>query len=263
MEAAEGHPDVRGRLAHGVCIELYIPRVAAEKQRRGRASSLLSPRRVGDLNRSRVLRALTDHGPLYALRPGTRGRASPGRRWAPSCRASSTRACSRSTKRSPQGAIGKPARPGVVRPRRRPRGRRVGHRRRRRRRASSTPSAPSRDRQDVRSRTARCGRVADAVVRLSSSCAPKAEPVGVGVAVPGVCDTEIGEVLGSGQVPGAARQTASSTRCRRVGLPVFIDNDSRAQALAERWFGARARRRHVRVSADRRRPRCRTRARRA
>src|ERR1043165_9355783 len=28
------------------------------------SSSLLSPRRIGDLNRSRVLRALSDHGPL-------------------------------------------------------------------------------------------------------------------------------------------------------------------------------------------------------
>lgn len=85
--------------------------------------------------------------------------------------------------------------------------------------------------------------VADAAVAAVTSLiggrdATGVRPVGIGVAVPGVVDTKEGEVLGSGQVPGAAGRLIHQALSEATGLPVYIDNDSRAQALAERWFGA-------------------------
>jgi predicted NBD/HSP70 family sugar kinase len=61
--------------------------------------------------------------------------------------------------------------------------------------------------------------------------------LGVGVVVPGVCDTVAGEVVGSGQLPGAVGAGLSQALTRRLGVPVLIDNDARAQALGEKWFG--------------------------
>jgi predicted NBD/HSP70 family sugar kinase len=61
--------------------------------------------------------------------------------------------------------------------------------------------------------------------------------LGIGVAVPGVCDTETGEIIGSGQVPGLAGIGLVEAIRSRFRLPVVLDNDSRAQALGEKWFG--------------------------
>lgn len=80
--------------------------------------------------------------------------------------------------------------------------------------------------------------VADSIVKAVKVLRAQGDPVGVGVAVPGLCDTERGEVIGSGQVPGAAGSRIRDALTAATGLPVYIDNDSRAQALAERWFGA-------------------------
>lgn len=63
------------------------------------------------------------------------------------------------------------------------------------------------------------------------------ELLGIGVAVPGVCDTERGYVLGSGQLPGLAGRGLVDALKQRFAHPVLIDNDSRAQALGEKWFG--------------------------
>lgn len=61
--------------------------------------------------------------------------------------------------------------------------------------------------------------------------------LGIGVAVPGVCDTSTGEIIGSGQVPGLAGTGLVEAIRSSFQLPVVIDNDSRAQALGEKWFG--------------------------
>ena len=61
--------------------------------------------------------------------------------------------------------------------------------------------------------------------------------LGIGVAVPGVCDTSTGEIIGSGQVPGLAGSGLVEAIRSGFRLPVVIDNDSRAQALGEKWFG--------------------------
>lgn len=79
--------------------------------------------------------------------------------------------------------------------------------------------------------------VARAIAEAVAAASIGAEPVGIGVAVPGLCDTSNGEVIGSGQVPGARGRLIGERLAAQSKLPVFVDNDSRAQALAERWFG--------------------------
>lgn len=61
--------------------------------------------------------------------------------------------------------------------------------------------------------------------------------LGVGIAVPGTSDLETAEVLGSAQVPGALGTQLVLSISGASGLPTYLENDSRAQALAERWFG--------------------------
>lgn len=73
----------------------------------------------------------------------------------------------------------------------------------------------------------------DAVEKLPS----QDDLLGIGVAIPGVCDTERGYVLGSGQLPGLTGSHLVDALKRRFAHPVLVDNDSRAQALGEKWFG--------------------------
>src|SRR5439155_7311592 len=61
--------------------------------------------------------------------------------------------------------------------------------------------------------------------------------LGIGVAVPGVCDTQGGAVLGSGQVQALRGTGLVDALARRFGRRVLVDNDARAQALGEKWFG--------------------------
>lgn len=64
------------------------------------------------------------------------------------------------------------------------------------------------------------------------------ELLGIGVAVPGLCDPVTGEVLGSGQVPALRGSRFVQSLGSSLGRDVLIDNDSRALALGEKWFGS-------------------------
>ena len=86
--------------------------------------------------------------------------------------------------------------------------------------------------------TATSGQLINAVEKAVSAVLPDSGDVlGVGVVVPGVCDTVAGEVVGSGQLPGAVGAGFTRVLGQRLGLTVLIDNDARAQALGEKWFG--------------------------
>jgi predicted NBD/HSP70 family sugar kinase len=65
----------------------------------------------------------------------------------------------------------------------------------------------------------------------------KSDLLGIGIAIPGVCDTQTGNILGSGQLPSLLGTELSDTVAKRFGTRVLLDNDSRAQALGEKWFG--------------------------
>ncbi|MEZ5248204.1 MAG: ROK family protein [Ilumatobacteraceae bacterium] len=80
--------------------------------------------------------------------------------------------------------------------------------------------------------------VAGTVRRLATDLARRGPVIGVGIAVPGSTDLATGEVVGSIQVPGAVGRRLRDDVAQATGLPTFVENDSRAQALAEWWFGA-------------------------
>lgn len=63
------------------------------------------------------------------------------------------------------------------------------------------------------------------------------EVLGVGIAVPGVCNTATGDILGSGPVPALSGVALGPRVADRVRAQVLVDNDTRAQALGEKWFG--------------------------
>jgi predicted NBD/HSP70 family sugar kinase len=61
--------------------------------------------------------------------------------------------------------------------------------------------------------------------------------LGIGVAVPGVCDMSRGVILGSGQVRALRGGGLAESLSRRFDVRVLVDNDARVQALGEKWFG--------------------------
>ena len=84
------------------------------------------------------------------------------------------------------------------------------------------------------------GALADAVCEAVNAAARDGRRVlGVGVAFPGLLDIAAGEVVRSINLGPAWRGIALRQRLtEKIGLPVFIENNSNAAALAERWFGS-------------------------
>ncbi len=66
---------------------------------------------------------------------------------------------------------------------------------------------------------------------------PAKDVLGIGITIPGVVDTATGSVMGSGQLPMLRGTKLSDEITERFERRVLIDNDSRAQALGEKWFG--------------------------
>jgi predicted NBD/HSP70 family sugar kinase len=201
---------------------------------------LLSNRQIGDVNRSRVLRALCDHGPLSradlarlaGVPRATIGTIAQG--------LVDAGLLEESAPAREVGRVGKPGRPlwfradaglcaAVA----------FGD--------GAVEAALVNARGDVLTRvevacttsTASSERLVAAVlagVRDVLASAP-AEVLGIGIAVPGVCDPTTGTVVGSGPVPGAQGRAIATALEAAHGLPVLVDNDARAQALGEKWFG--------------------------
>lgn len=206
--------------------------------RRGSAR-MLSPSRMGDVNRSRVLQALCDHGPLTRadlarlagvpratisgiVRPlldgGLLEEGPPDR--------SVTR-------------VGKPGRPLWFRA---GAGLSVGIALR----ADACEAALVSARGELLAHEAAeltdptDGRAVhrDIVARVSALLSPtRPDLLGIGVAVPGVCDPAHGVVVGSSQITGLGGNALAQGLRERLDADVLIDNDSHAQALGEKWFG--------------------------
>lgn len=202
--------------------------------------SLLSATSMGDVNRSRLLQALCDHGPL--------SRADLARM------AGVTRATiggivneliaqglvEELEPRHTVGQVGKPARPVWFAP------------------AAGLcgAAALSRGSCEVALVNAR-GEVLDARSVAFDPDATAADPaaeailrglravlpsqavgvLGVGIAVPGMCDSTTGTVIGSSQLPGLQGTALIERLATEVEVPLVLDNDARAQALGEKWFG--------------------------
>jgi predicted NBD/HSP70 family sugar kinase len=211
-----------------------------DRQRTSLDGALLSPSRIGDVNRSRVLQALCDHGAMSraelakmaGVTRATIGNIING--------LVETGLLEEHEPREVTG-VGKPARPVWF--------------------ASgaglSAAAAIGAGEFDVALIDAR-GDVLDAgagtfdpnsdndnelrtkLVRALQEMMPAEGPaalLGIGVAVPGVCDTQRGIILGSGQVRGLRGDGLVKSLQRRFERPVLVDNDARVQALGEKWFG--------------------------
>jgi predicted NBD/HSP70 family sugar kinase len=83
----------------------------------------------------------------------------------------------------------------------------------------------------------------DAIVRAVTKAVEKAGMAdgvgvaGIGVAVPGACDAGGREVITSASLPALPGARLVSRLEASTGLPVFVENNARADALAEQWFG--------------------------
>jgi predicted NBD/HSP70 family sugar kinase len=201
---------------------------------------LLSPSRVGDANQSRILQTLVDHGPLSRAelaRLAGVTRATIGNI------VSSLLAAEVLEELPPRSAqVGKPARPLWFAPRA----------------ALSVVVAVGESGCDAALVDATGTVLMKATAGFGGS-APSAEqmaravrraldplsrglrgqrPTGVGVAVPGMCDVSTGEVAASAQLPGLRGRWLHDLLRERYLVEVVVDTDSRAEALAEKWFGA-------------------------
>lgn len=201
---------------------------------------LLSNKQIGDVNRSRVLRALCDNGPLSradlarlaGVPRATTGTIAQG--------LVDDGLLEEHQPTRTAGRVGKPARPlwfradaglcgaldftadGV-------------------RAALINARGDVLARADVPCETAAATAQALTTAVLSAlggvlTEAP-APVLGIGVAVPGVCNPATSTVIGSGPVPGAQGRVLADALEAAHGLPVLLDNDACAQALGEKWFG--------------------------
>ncbi|HMC41404.1 MAG TPA: ROK family transcriptional regulator [Acidimicrobiales bacterium] len=201
--------------------------------------TLLSPSRIGDVNRSRVLQAFCDHGPLsraeLAKMAGVT-RATIGNI------TNSLIEAGLIEEHEPREAtgVGKPATPLWFAP-----GAGLSAA------AAITPGVFEVALVDARGEVLRHSRgqfdpgaetgaelrqrLMQAFGRVIGDEADRL--LGIGIAVPGVCDTEGGVIVGSGQVRALRGTALVESISQRFGRRVLVDNDARAQALGEKWFG--------------------------
>ncbi|HUR15064.1 MAG TPA: ROK family transcriptional regulator [Mycobacteriales bacterium] len=199
---------------------------------------LLTTHLIGDLNRSRVLQAFCDHGPLSRAEVA-RLAGVPRATIGTIVQNLLDAGLLEELEPDRDGKVGKPGRPlwfgpdaglsvAVVFAADRVRAALVNARGDRLAETSVRLATPK----------ATLTELVSAIVDAASQVLPESGDVlGLGVGVPGVCDTAAGEVIGSGQLPGAVGTELASTLASRLGLPVLLDNDARAQALGEKWFG--------------------------
>ena len=212
--------------------------MTSENDRPALDGQLLTPSDIGDVNRSRVLQAFCDYGPLtraeLAKMAGVT-RATIGNIVAGLIESGLI------DEGEPRdtGQVGKPGRPLWFGPRAGLSGA-----------VSIEPDGISAALVNARGEKletttaafngkATSGGLIDSIVDALAKVLPRSrnDLLGVGIAVPGVCDTNTGRVLGSGPVPALDGMQLGEPISERLGVRVLIDNDSRAQALGEKWFG--------------------------
>lgn len=210
------------------------------REGQGGETVLLTPRSIGDLNRARIIRALCDHGPasradlarIAGVPRATIGAIVQG--------LMEDGLVEETAQVHTPGQVGKPARPLWFR---RDAGRSLA--------VAFSPegvrAATVNARAEILSkgftpldpRGAGPDELAAAVVEAIRGAMPGkiSGLLGVGLAVPGLIAPDEGRVVGSGQLPGAVGDGLVKAVRRATRLPVVIDNDARALALAEYWFG--------------------------
>jgi glucokinase len=77
-----------------------------------------------------------------------------------------------------------------------------------------------------------------ATVAMQTKYKGVAELCGIGVGVPGLIDSETGQLLESPNLPGWENYDVKGEIERRLGASVILENDANAAALGEQWLGA-------------------------
>jgi N-acetylglucosamine repressor len=101
--------------------------------------------------------------------------------------------------------------------------------------------------QQVRKQTQRAVRASDTVpdvlARIEDAIGELARPsqlLGIGVAVPGAVDSNSGIARHYEHIPGWQDVPLVARLSRRFRVPIYLENNIRAFALAEQWFSQRA-----------------------
>jgi len=82
------------------------------------------------------------------------------------------------------------------------------------------------------------GEMCEAIGRLTEQYRGSGRFLGVGVGVPGIIDMETGMLRKSANLPGWDEYPVKQEIERRLGAPVFLENDANVAALGEKWLGA-------------------------
>jgi glucokinase len=78
----------------------------------------------------------------------------------------------------------------------------------------------------------------DAIRRLSDHYRNGGNLLGAGIGIPGIIDLEAGVVRKSANLPGWSGYPVRAEIERRLGTPIFLENDAKVAALGEKWLGA-------------------------
>ena len=82
------------------------------------------------------------------------------------------------------------------------------------------------------------GEMCEAIRRLTEQYRGSGCFLGAGVGVPGIIDLETGMLRNSANLPGWDEYPVKQEIERRLGAPVFLENDANVAALGEKWLGA-------------------------
>jgi predicted NBD/HSP70 family sugar kinase len=72
---------------------------------------------------------------------------------------------------------------------------------------------------------------------IADSGLHRSQILGIGISAPGPLDARRGRLIAPPNFPGWPSTPIREIVGRETGLPVFLDNDANAAALAEKWFG--------------------------
>jgi predicted NBD/HSP70 family sugar kinase len=218
------------------------PLAGSDGQARSRArrpSDLMSTADIGSANRARILRALADTGPLSRAdlaRMTNVPRATIG---AIVKGLLSEGLLEERPSEPPAAGIGKPSRPLWFGPRAGLSGAVLV-------RAGEVDSAVVNARGDVLEQSTHAFSPRTARDRLErellDAVAPtfdsyRGELQGIGVAVPAACDPATGRVVACTPVPGLVDTRLAALLAERTGHGVLVEEDARALAVGQRWFG--------------------------
>ena len=78
----------------------------------------------------------------------------------------------------------------------------------------------------------------EAIQRLSNHYRNGGKLLGAGIGIPGIIDLEAGVVSKSANLPGWSGYPVRAEIERRLGTPIFLENDAKVAALGEQWLGA-------------------------